>query len=203
MFTLLGRPKTHKVTKALAKQFAEMEPAPHDRLLSERRLQVYQRLFAEGTFRPCTWAMAHCKNTGEVYRVNGKHTSIMLSGLENLPEYYVTVEEYDCDTLEDVARLYATFDSKMMSRTTNDINMSFASTVRELVGISRKTINVAVGGMSYHIWQGGFGNHQPAERAELLLEHTPFVQWLHVLFLEGNDPNVGGCDSGSSEITAP
>ena len=47
---LIDRPKTLKVTKTLAKQFCEMEPAPHDRPLSERRLQVYQKLMNQGQF---------------------------------------------------------------------------------------------------------------------------------------------------------
>lgn len=105
---LISRPKTQKVTKALAKQFAEMDAAPHDRPLSERRLQVYTRLLNEGQFRPVAWTLATCRETGGTYRINGKHTSVMLSNLEDIPEFYVTIEEYSCDTLEDVARLYAT-----------------------------------------------------------------------------------------------
>lgn len=175
---LLGRPKTQKVTKALATQFAEMDPAPHDRPLSERRLQVYQRLLKDGSFRPVTWASALCVETSGVYRVNGKHTSTMLAGIPTLPDFYVTVEEYECDTLEDVARLYATFDSKLMSRTTRDINLSFAATVNELIDISDKTINIAVSGMAYHIYGLQWSKTQPAERAELLLEHSDFVVWL-------------------------
>src|SRR4051812_22803639 len=107
---LTGRPKTQKVTKALAKAFVDMEAAPHDRPLSERRLQVYEKLLYMGEFRPVTWASAYCVETGETYRVNGKHTSIMLSGLEVLPDFFVTIEEYECDTLQDVAKLYSTFD---------------------------------------------------------------------------------------------
>lgn len=177
---LAERPKTVKVTRAFANQFANMDPAPHDRPLSERRLQVYRKLFAEGSFRPCTWATAFCKETGGTLRVNGKHTSTLFSSMaETLPEYYVTVEHYECDTLNDVARLYATFDSRMMSRTSRDINMSFAGTVPELANVSARVINVAVPGMSYHL-QGHdqSGRVQAAEKAELLLEHVEFVVWL-------------------------
>ncbi len=134
---LISKPQTVRVTKKIAKEFAEMDPAPHDRPLSERRLQVYQRIFTDGGFRPCTWAKAICEETNGIYRVNGKHTSTFLSGLETLPEYYVTIEDYQCDTLEDVARLYATFDSKMQSRTASDINMSFAATIPELRELPR------------------------------------------------------------------
>ncbi len=183
-WTLLGRPKTKPVTKSLAKEFAEMEPAPHDRPLSERRLAVYQKLLKDGSFRPVTWASAICKETGDIYRVNGKHTSIMLSGLDKMPDFYVTVEEYECDTLEDVAKLYATFDSAMMSRTAKDIYASFAGTIPTLKGVSGAIIGMAVTGLSMEQWGHNYNSgHQPAERAELLLEHPEFVTWLASLDL--------------------
>jgi hypothetical protein len=182
---LLDRPKTSKVTKALAMSFAKMDAAPHDRPLSERRLMVYQNLLAQGQFRPVTWASAICKETGDVYRVNGKHTSIMLSGLDKMPEFFVTVEEYECDTLEDVAQLYATFDSKMQSRSAKDIYLSFAAVVPELANISNKIVSLSVSGMAYHVWQGMATAKQPAERAELLLEEPGFVIWLGELLSEG------------------
>ncbi len=183
MWQLVNKPKTLKVTKSLAKEFAEMDPAPHDRPLSERRLQVYQRIFKAGGFRPVTWAKASCKETGGTYRVNGKHTSILLSGLDAMPEFFVTIEEYSCDTLEDVVKLYSTFDSKMMSRTASDINMSFAATIPTLSAISQRIINLSISGIAYHIWQEQMWLKQPAERAELLLEHPEFILWLEDLLV--------------------
>jgi len=187
---LIDRPKTAKVTKNLAKSFMEMEPAPHDRPLSERRLQVYAKLLAAGQFRPVTWASAICKETGEVYRVNGKHTSTLLAGLTQMPDFFVTVEEYECDTLEDVGRLYATFDSKMMSRTANDIYLSFAATCKEIADLPVRVITNAAAGIAYaDLGQDVYGKTQPAERAEYLLEHTDFVQWLAAIF--GGGPTLG------------
>ena len=181
---LRNKPTTSKVTRKMASEFAEMDPAPHDRPLSERRLQVYNILLSKGQFRPVTWAKAYCKETDGWCRVNGKHTSVLLSGMPSLPEFYVTIEEYDCDTLEDVAKLYATFDSKMQSRSANDIYLSFAATVPELKGLPVRSITVSVAGMSLFAdpmsMQGGSGSirKQPADRAELLLEHSDFVVWL-------------------------
>lgn len=180
---LIDRPKTVLVTKKLAKQFAEMEPAPHDRPLSERRLAVYANLLNQNKFRPVTWASAICEETGDVYRVNGKHTSILMAGLEKTPEFYVTLEEYECPTLEDVAQLYATFDSAMQSRTARDIYLSFAGTVTELKDVSAKYIHVAVAGISYaKMGADMYGASQPAERAEMLLEYPQFVLWMAEIF---------------------
>jgi hypothetical protein len=117
VYQLKGKPVTQRVTKKLAAEFAEMDPAPRDRPLSERRLSVYRSLWSRGLFRPCTWARAYCAETGGLYRVNGKHTSTLLAGLSEIPEFYVTVEDYQCDTLEDVAHLYGTFDSRLPAGT--------------------------------------------------------------------------------------
>jgi hypothetical protein len=56
MYQLKGKPVTQRVTKKLAAEFAEMDPTPRDRPLSERRLSVYRSLWSKGLFRPCTWA---------------------------------------------------------------------------------------------------------------------------------------------------
>lgn len=200
---LIGKPSTQRVTKKLATTYAEMDPAPHDRPLSERRLQVYTRQFKDGLFRPCTWASAICKETGGVYRVNGKHTSTLLSGLDQLPEYYVTIEEYECDTLEDVAKLYATFDSNLQSRTARDIYLSFAATVTELNDLPANVIVLAVTGMSVskgktYLNPAGTTTTrgQPADRAEVLLDHPEFVLWLHSVLSAGPD-NPRGRDGRS------
>ena len=187
---LLDRPKTVKVTKKLATSFAEMDAPPHDRPLSERRMMVYQRLLAEGGFRPVTWATVLCKETSGVYRVNGKHTSTMLSGLDQIPDFYAVIEEYECDTLEDVARLYSTFDSKTQLRSSNDIYLSFAATMPELNGIASRTITVAVAGIDLYISGGsqsgkGSKSSSAADRAERLFDNGDFVIWLDSILSGG------------------
>jgi hypothetical protein len=172
--------KTRKITVALATEFAEMEAAPGDRPLSERRMQVYERLLREGSFRPCVWSTATCEETGGRYRVNGKHTSILFSRLANeFPDHYVNVETYACNTLEDVGRLYGTFDAQITSRTSSDINLAFASTVPELRGIPRHVLNVCVTGIALHLADGSRNRiyATPCQRAELLLEYPEFVLW--------------------------
>jgi hypothetical protein len=189
-WTLTGTPRTQKAARRLAEEFATMEPAPHDRPLSERRLAVYERLMIAGHFRPITWAATLCKETGGTYRVNGKHTATLLSTLEPLPDLYITVERYECDTLDDVGRLYATFDSKMQARQASDIYHSFAGCVPELRDVPRRVINLSVAGMAWHLAggrpDGTAAYAQPVDRAELLLEHPPFVLWLAARYGAGS-----------------
>lgn len=186
MYKLKGNPKTVRVTQKLAAEFATMEPAPHDRPLSERRLQIYGRVLEAGGFRPCTWARAHCKETGAVYRVNGKHTSTLFSGLEKLPELYVVIEDYLCDTLHDVARLYGTFDTRAQARTTNEINASFAGAIPELAGIEARIISYCVTGLCFHKWQEQYSQKPAVERAEELIENADFVLWVAAILKDKN-----------------
>lgn len=173
------KPRTVLASKSLIEEFIEMEPAPYDRPLSERRMMVYERILRAGNFRVVTWASAHCLETNCTYRVNGKHTSLMLSKLDKLPEFYVTLERYTCDTLKDVGKLYNTFDSSLSSRTTSDINAAFASTIAELKDIPLRLINLTVAASAYLKWTDNeLRRVSPAEKAEQLMDRTGFVHWL-------------------------
>lgn len=174
---LIDRPKTLRVSKSLAREFANMDSVPNDRPLSERRLNVYRKMFADGGFRPVTWAKVTCKETMTTYRVNGKHTSILLSSMDTLPEFYVTIESYEAGTLADVAQLYSTFDSQTQSRTSRDIYMSFAGTVPELAEIPGIVINAMIPGIAYAKTQEKSYYLTPSERAEMILDHVDFAQW--------------------------
>ncbi len=175
----IEKPRTQLATKGLVKEFAEMDPAPYDRPLSERRLQVYHRILNNGEFRTVTWASTVCLETNNTYRVNGKHTATMLTGLDPLPEFHVTVERYQCDTLTDVGKLYNTFDSSLASRTTSDINLSFARTISELQPIGPKLINTAVAALAMYKWDAkDVARIPPAERAEELMDNIDFMKWL-------------------------
>jgi hypothetical protein len=171
-----------------------MEAPPHDRPLSERRLMVYERMLKDGAFRPVTWATTTCKETGGFYRVNGKHTSLLLAGLPDIPEFYVTIEEYECDTLEDVAKLYSTFDSRQQLRSANDIYHSFAGTVPELAVLPRHTITLAVAGIDIYKSDGVSGRSSgasAAERAERLLDYPEYVVWLNSVLLGDQTIPIG------------
>jgi len=164
-----------------------MDTIPHDRPLSERRLVVYRKILADGGFRPVTWAKCRCKETGATYRVNGKHTSVMLSSMASIPEFYVTVESYEAETLEDVAKLYSTFDSQAQTRTAKDVYLSFAGTVPELRNVPGSLINVATSGICYGKFGDKIYSMTAPERGEVILDHVEFLTWLNDIMR----PNVG------------
>jgi len=180
-YELVGTPRAHKVTKSMAEKWAGMEQVRNDRPLSTPRVEAYKKLAVAGLMRPVHWAKAHCLETQENYRVNGKHTSTAFSQMEETPDtLQAYVEEYQCDTLRDVAELYATFDSRITLRTTSDINRSFAAVDPELCDLQAKIVNLGISAISLWKWGLSYEKVQPAERAECLFdpECKCFFRWL-------------------------
>ena len=189
-YELVGTPKTEKVTQSLAVSFRDMDPVPHDRPLNPKRVDAYRKMLAAGLFRPVQWATVHCNETQATYRVNGKHTSNLFAEYEQLPQpIHATIEHYHCDDLDDVARLYATFDSRTQVRTTNDINRAFAAIDEDLAELPAKIINLCVTAIAYCKHADSYTKVAAAERAECLLdEHNKkFISWVHELL--GNSGN--------------
>lgn len=189
-YELVGTPKTEKVTQSLAARFRDMDPVPHDRPLNPKRVEAYRKMLAAGLFRPVQWATVHCNETQATYRVNGKHTSNLFAEYEELPQaVHATIEHYHCDDLDDVARLYATFDSRTQVRTTNDINRAFAAIDPELAEIPTKIINLCVTGISYSLHGDHYKNLGAAERAEALLDadNKQFIAWVSSILGANND----------------
>lgn len=179
---MVGTPKTEKITQSLAIKFRDMDPVPHDRPLNPKRLEAYRKMLAAGLFRPVQWATVHCNETQATYRVNGKHTSNLFAEYEYLPQpIHATIEHYHCDDLDDVARLYATFDSRTQVRTTNDINRAFAAVDPDLSELPSKLISICVTAIAYFKYADAYTLRTAAERAECLLEaeNKAFIAWLH------------------------
>jgi hypothetical protein len=178
---LKGSPKTVKITSRLAKEWADMDAAHIDRPLSERRLMVHRNTYRKGGFRPVLWARAYCKELEDWYRVNGKHTSTLFASedLGRGQDLYATIEEYECDTVEDMAKLYATFDSQVQSRTSTDINMSFAAAIPELKDVDAKIINICVGALNWIVSASpGGGKLTAMEKAEAMFDNIDFVLFI-------------------------
>lgn len=179
----LQKPVTVKCTKAVAKEFAEMTPAPHDRNFNPNRASFLKAALSEGRFRLADFASVYCVATKKTYRVNGKHTSLVLCDMNgSFPsDLYVTVERYEADTLEDVAKLYSTFDHKRSLRTVSDINKSFSAAHPDLAEIPSRIINTCVTALSFATWEDQYHQHEVEQRAAMLLEHPNFAVWVYFL----------------------
>lgn len=186
MWKAVGKPKVVMVTQPMAKRWAEMEPCPNDRPLNRGRMVAIGKVVSSGEFRVCEWASVFCKETARTYRVNGKHTSSALAGMNGeFRPVTVVIEDYEADTLEDVAKLYATFDTRRSVRSAPDIYLAFAAADEGLRDLPKRIISLAASSMAYEKWEVASGNVAAEGRAALLLEHRDFVIWLHGILSGG------------------
>ncbi len=187
-----GPPKVKKLTKSLAQRYSGMPGVPHDRPFRPSLADALRIAFENKKFRTCEWAECYCKETKQTYRVNGKHSSTVLSELNGTfpKDLHVVCEKYICDDLEDVAQLYSTFDTRISARTTGDINRIYAAVCPELDEVSPRSVNLTITGVTYYLW-GDDGTRHPAEdRARLIVSNTEFAQWLDNLCGHGDAAEV-------------
>lgn len=197
---LRGTPKTLKVTTKLAKEWSELTSAYTDRPLSERRLMAYRKMVEQAGFRPVTWAKAYCTEVKEWFRVNGKHTSTLFASIDlsKVQDLYVTIEEYTCESLDDLARLYSTFDSRLQSRSSGDVYRSFAAVIPELKDLPHRFIQDVVSGLNMWANPTSPSKDSAPEKAERLFDEVEFALWLMPL-LHTNASKADVTDKGSAK----
>lgn len=165
-----------------------------DRKLKPRILERLDRELKAGYVRPFLWATVYVKETKGTYRANGKHSSYALCHLNGAfpKNATVIIEKYEADTLEDAAKLYATFDYREGARSVHDINRTYAAAIPALAKLPARTIGLSVSGISYALWEGK-SNYMGADvRAGMLGENIPFIRWLHQLFYESKEKDSRG-----------
>jgi hypothetical protein len=172
-------PEIVRATPELIKEFKDMTPCPNDRNVRPRDLENLRRQFREDKLRAPEWASALCEETSLEYRVNGKHTSIVLD--EELPEgaeFYVILTRFYCKTLQNVADLYATFDSSISSRKVGDIYRAYAGSDPELMTkVPHDLLQYLPIGIAFARW-GEKAKVQPADaKAKHFLENRDFALW--------------------------
>lgn len=185
----LLKSSVRKATPALCRKFIEMKAVPFERRLSDKRLKVYEQIVRNHEFRPVIWSEVICLETGEVYRVNGQHTANLFLGLCDEFDYLSVVhEEYECESVEDVGRLYGTIDCNAGIRSSSDVYRTIAAGLPELAELPRKVIDAAVTGMAFYHSGGAEGSsyskQTPQQRAEGILDRPEFAIWIHETFGE-------------------
>jgi hypothetical protein len=76
-----------------------------------------------------------------------------------------------------VADLYATFDSQQQTRTAADIYVSFSGSCPELRDVPRSIITTIASALAYARVQEGAWQMTASERAEMILDHVPYILW--------------------------
>lgn len=175
-------------THRLVEHFATMTPAKCDRPLNPRRMEFLKKEIEAGRFFTPRWVAIYCLEDKVWYRGNGKHTSTLLSQMNGTApkDLKVCVDQFEVDTLKDVAELYATFDSRSGVRSLMDIVRIVSATDPDLEGVSMKVITNAVSGISFAEHFGRDNTMCMYEKAKKIIDHKQFVLWLSGAMLNGS-----------------
>jgi hypothetical protein len=192
----LDKPRVQLITRATARAMYQMLAAPGDRPLSEKRLTEHIDSIRRGAMRTMDWGRAYCKEDGKTYRVNGKHTSLIMtewdtSILGPYPRIHSSTTDYVCDKLTDVANLYSTFDSRTVARTATDTYRPYEKTVEGLDGRHEHAIKALVGGLNYLPTSTTANRQRSAmSRVEMLNTEREFCAWILDHLVGENSPGV-------------
>jgi len=179
------------VDRELVTEFSEMTRLPRDREVSQARLDFILDRVIKRDFHGSELASATVLEDGVTYRVNGKHTSMVLASLtdDDLSGLGLElwVKRFECDTMEDAARLYETFDSRMSVKSCRDVAMTYAGAFNELSEIPASTIQHLVGAFAWGLKgersrAGGIGTS-----AALLGDNIEFCLWYNELLGKNSD----------------
>lgn len=107
---------TLPLTRDLAVEYATRLAWPGDRDLSDSHVAWLKREYDIGKFYGPTWVKARLEDRW--YRMDGKHSSIMLADLDgSFPTgLKVNIREFVCETKSDLVALYATFNGRESTR---------------------------------------------------------------------------------------
>lgn len=185
MWRCIRKPDVVQVNRQVAKQMYEMPTVIQDRKLDEKRLRDHKSSLLDGSFRTPEWATCYCQETDTTYRVNGKHTSLLLSTIDPPSALYVTIQRYTADTYQDVVDLYLTFDRKIVSKRTADINRVVAVSLPGLENAPSTVVDVIVSGLAWHKWQERYPSIDPFVRACELRSNVEFALFAACLLDSG------------------
>jgi len=138
------------LTKALAEEFAGMEPSPTERDLNPQRLKMLQNKADQGLLITFQWARA---KLGEKWlRMNGQHSSTMLNQMNGeFPEgLFVHLDDYEVDNLEGMADLFRQFDERKSGRTAQDVSGAYQGLFPDLQPVPKPIAKLGVEGVNWH-----------------------------------------------------
>jgi hypothetical protein len=148
MFKLLST-ETKTLTPELAQAFKAMPPSPTERQFDPVRAKLLREKVEAGQAITFNWAIA--KVDEKEYRVNGNHSSTMLSDLNGqFPEgLKVHIDTYKVDSTAGLALLFRQFDYRKGGRTPTDVSGAYQGLYTDLAGVLRGDAKLAVEGVAW------------------------------------------------------
>ncbi len=167
------------LTPSIAMDFATMASHKGERPKIPQRLAYLNGKLERGLFHTPNWARAELN--GRIYRVNGQHSSTVLAECNgHFPtEMNVVIEDFHCDTDEDIAELFAQFDAKISARSDGDIIMATARQFKELDDVKPTPIRLAVSALIAElVIRGVVCNRVSSDaRRAMIGDNIPFILW--------------------------
>jgi hypothetical protein len=141
------------LTPEFAADFAAMKPSPTERELKPKRVQHLKDVVLSGSALSFHWAKAYIVSTGETVRVNGQHSSLMLSKLDGaFPEgLRVHLDTYEVMDVHGLTDLFGHFDNRSSARTVDDIAGAYQGVEPDLLNVPRRAGRVAVEGAGWFL----------------------------------------------------
>lgn len=173
------------LTLELARQFREMKGSPTERPLSQSRVEHLREKAIDGHLIPFMWATASLD--GVEYRMNGQHSSEMLTTLDGMfpPNGQVFMSRYIVPDKNAMAQLFRQFDDRRSGRTTTDVAGAYQGLVDALNDVPRHIGKKAVDGIGwFNVNVEGLPSARGDDRYFLFNDTGlhPFIHWLADLF---------------------
>lgn len=163
-------------TADLANWLKTLKSVPGERRLSPIRIAYLRNEIAQGRVRAFHWAVARVG--ADTYRVNGQHSSWVLSELNGSFVGTVSIETYVCDTIDDAVQLWSTFDAKVSSRSKSDILGAFKASHPQFDSVSRRDLSLIQSACAAGKFGLGYTNRiGEIDKCEALLEHVEFANF--------------------------
>jgi len=173
------------LTRDYADHFSKLPACKGDRkrdsVRGKERIEFLGRLLEEGKFHDCDWATATLG--GVLYRVNGGHSSLMLSRVVSEDGNHplginARILHFHCDTLEDLADLFDQFDRPESMRTQVEKIGAHKGAIDMLDSISSTTVSRCIAGVAWHMRDDGNSDALAQdEKIKLIHENVGFILW--------------------------
>ena len=140
------------VTRELVQEYIGMERSPTERDVSRTRVKHLREKIDAGLAVTFHWVRAKCLwDGGKLIRVNGQHSSTMLSELDGMMPTGLQVlqETYECKTGDALALLHQQFDDRKSARSTDDIAGVYQGLQPELSSVDKKLAKLAIDGYTW------------------------------------------------------
>lgn len=141
------------------------------RNIRPRHVEYLAAEMKRGAFGSATISFADCKESGRRFIVNGNHTlqAIIKSG----QTLYLTVEYNECDTMDQVRHLYATYDKNLLRQRADSLRAYDAHNVLNIRQDDVKRLSAAVG---YIMTNFGASRQYRISDADLLVEMEKWTE---------------------------